>query len=322
MVEINTKIIKSEAHPFFLVGCLRSGTTLLRLLLGHHPSICKCYEFDFSVDFLKEGQVSPILDNYHHYLERNRVFRGSAYKIDCSLNYAELLHSFLSQRQLEDARPIVGATVHHNIHRLVEIWPAARFIYIRRDPRNVSRSIVNMGWAGTTWHGTLPWNKVERQWDILKNKIDSNQYIEIQYEDLMADTTNSLRKILKLLSLDFMPEMMEIEKDTTYKKPNQDAAGSWVKTATEEEIQLAEACAGRLLIDAGYEHSSLPLLQLSTLEKKKLDLRDRFYRIKFSIKRYGLFLWLGAVISRRLPFEALNARMHFRIDEITTKHLK
>ena len=35
--------------PFFLVGAVRSGTTLLRLLLGNHPRICRCEEFERSV---------------------------------------------------------------------------------------------------------------------------------------------------------------------------------------------------------------------------------------------------------------------------------
>lgn len=36
--------------PIFLVGAERSGTTVLRLMLDHHPQIAWCNEFEYVVD--------------------------------------------------------------------------------------------------------------------------------------------------------------------------------------------------------------------------------------------------------------------------------
>ncbi|MDH3711269.1 MAG: sulfotransferase [Cyclobacteriaceae bacterium] len=322
MSETNIKGDGYPVNPFFLIGCVRSGTTLLRLLLGHHPSICKCEEFDFSVDFFEDNQSPPTLSDFHYYLKNHRGFKLSRYKIDKTLCYHELLNSFLRQRQIEDARPVVGATVHSNFHKLVEIWPDAKFIYLRRDPRNVSRSIIKQGWAGTTWHGTLPWNKAETSWKDLKKMISSKQCKEIRYEDLIVDTIGTLEVILSHIDLNFNPEMLEIEKDTTYNRPNSNEAQHWSKSATPEEIQLVEVCADELLLNAGYEHSQLPILHISSLKKLQLNMRNRYNKIRFFINKYGLLLWLLSITSRRLPFDDLRTDIQLRIDEVTNKHMK
>ncbi|MDA0667092.1 MAG: sulfotransferase [Planctomycetota bacterium] len=47
-------------EPFFIIGAERSGTTLLRLMLDHHPQIRCRFESDFFVDHLtEEGDDLP-----------------------------------------------------------------------------------------------------------------------------------------------------------------------------------------------------------------------------------------------------------------------
>ena len=45
--------------PFFLVGCVRSGTTVLRLMLGHHSRVCNCDEMDYVTPALV-GASGPV----------------------------------------------------------------------------------------------------------------------------------------------------------------------------------------------------------------------------------------------------------------------
>lgn len=44
------KNIDLVSEPIFLVGAERSGTTVLRLMLDHHPKIAWCSEFEYAVD--------------------------------------------------------------------------------------------------------------------------------------------------------------------------------------------------------------------------------------------------------------------------------
>ena len=52
-------MIDSAGNPFFLVGAVRSGTTVLRLMLGHHREICKCEEMEYVTSALKQFSGVP-----------------------------------------------------------------------------------------------------------------------------------------------------------------------------------------------------------------------------------------------------------------------
>ena len=50
-------------QPIFLVGAERSGTTLLRLMLKHHPCIGWVQEFEYAVDLIR-GNNFPKLQQW------------------------------------------------------------------------------------------------------------------------------------------------------------------------------------------------------------------------------------------------------------------
>jgi len=68
-------------------------------------------------------------------LETNRIFQATGFAIDRSLNYPELVNSFLEQQRDRQNKQIIGATVHRHYERWVKIWPTAlatpRFLGLR-----------------------------------------------------------------------------------------------------------------------------------------------------------------------------------------------
>lgn len=314
--------MNSTVAPFFVTGCVRSGTTLLRLLLGHHPQICQCEEFDFSVELFGEHPGQPTPQELHEFLELHRGFRLSGYEIDKSLGVADLLRSFLQSRRATEGCELVGGAVHSQFHRLTDIWPDAKFIHIRRDPRDVSRSIVQMGWAGNAWAGTHRWVETERHWSMLEEKLQSDKYMEIGFEQLVEDPVRVLERVCDFLGVQYDSAMLEIDRDTTYKRPGRGTASSWQDNATIREVQLAEAGAGDYLVAAGYEPSSHPRLRVGAMRRRSLKLQDRLVRTRFAIDRYGLKLWLAGVFSRRLPFHGWRTEVELRAQEIMNQHMK
>lgn len=47
------------SKPVFLVGAERSGTTVLRLMLDHHPQIAFNNEFEYAVDLVSDEGKWP-----------------------------------------------------------------------------------------------------------------------------------------------------------------------------------------------------------------------------------------------------------------------
>lgn len=135
-------------QPIFLVGAERSGTTVLRLMLDHHPQLAWHSEFEYAVDRISETGEWPHIDEYHQWLAKQRIFLDLDFKLDHTLTYPQLINSFLVQKRDRDHKPIVGATVHRHFDKVLSIWPDARFIHIVRDGRDVARSCIGMGWAG------------------------------------------------------------------------------------------------------------------------------------------------------------------------------
>ena len=111
------------------------------------------------------------------------------------------------------ANPRVGATVHHAFEKLPEIWPTAKYIFLRRDPRDVARSCVQMGWSGTPWRGFNVWLSAEKSWQALQQIITKDQFIAVSFEELMADTPARLSEICDFLGVQYEPGMLSIDED-------------------------------------------------------------------------------------------------------------
>ncbi|MEQ8690656.1 MAG: sulfotransferase [Pseudomonadales bacterium] len=312
-----------KTEPFFIVGAARSGTTLLRLILGHHSEICKCEEMEYiSPELLGTETVEDVSD-YIHRLELDRGFRLSEYSINRDLPFKEMARDFLHQRQKIDGKPIVGATVHHHFEQLPKVWSNAKYIYLTRDPRDVARSAVQMGWVGHPWHGADFWLAAYSSWQTLKTMTDDTACIEVRFEDLISDAEASVKRVCNFLNVNYEPTMMEIDRDTTYSPPDPTAAKSWRNSADAEEIALIEARIGAAVLnDSGYTPSIDPQIQVTAAKKLKILYQDLTNRVRFRINRYGFPLWLQGVVSRRTPFRSYRERIQVAIDAVDNMHLK
>lgn len=308
--------------PFFLVGAERSGTTLLRLMLNSHPDISWVEEFEYSVDLMTDDGQFPSLNSYYDWLETHRIFQWMEFSIDRNLDYPELVDSFLSQRYNPSEHKIIGATVHRHFDRILSIWDDACFIHLIRDPRDVARSCIGMGWSGNVWYGCDRWLEAETLWEQLKNKISPDRYIEIHYEDLIKNPVQILTFICNFMGLDYDEKMLSYEQNTTYSTPDPKLIQQWKKKLSDLEIQLVESKVGSLLTDRGYELSQLPHINVNQFQRQQLKIEDWWYRVQFRIKRVGLFLFISDFLSRKLHLKSWEKQVKLKMNEIEKKHLK
>lgn len=304
----------------FVCGALRSGSTMLHLMLGAHPKIKNPGEFDFLFDQISDNGEYPAIERYHQWLSRNRIFQAKKLRIDDSLAFEELIYSFVFQ--LVEAHSLLTLNVHRGFDHISPLFPKAKFIHLIRDPRDVARSSIGMGWAGNVYYGVNHWIDTERSWVRLQKKIASEQYMEIKYEDLILSPQEVLREVCDFIGAPFSDSMLNYSENSTYSKPDSSLAFQWKKKLSAREIQYVESKSKDLMLALGYELSGYPLISIGRAEALWLALSNKLFKIKFAIRRYGFLLYAKEYISRLFNWTSLHHSAQLKMNEIDKDHLK
>lgn len=314
-------------QPIFLVGAERSGTTLLRLMLDSHPKLAFLFEFEYAVDQMSDSGGWPDLNQYHRYLEMDRIFQHAQQSlgvtIDPNLDYPHLIDSFLRQKRDHKRKPLVGATVHYRFNRLLKIWPDARFIHILRDGRDVGRSTIEMGWGGNMYTAVERWIEAENLWASLSRELPADRRFDVRYETLVSEPITILTHLCTFLGITYDPAMFDYSKtDTTFGLPSPKMIGQWKRKLTPKQVQLAESRIGGMLVDRGYELSGYPTLAVSPAMERRLHFQSRWYSAMFRRRRFGTALFLADTVTRRAGIRTWQASIKRRLNAIENLHLK
>ena len=308
------------AEPVFLVGAERSGTTLLRLMLDHHPDIAFHPEFEFSLDLLgPNGEIPPHSERVR-LLEMDRIFRLAQLNLHEGMDWPEQILDFLEQFRTRSGKPRVGATVHRRFTLLAQLLPGAKFIHLIRDPRDVAPSAVKMGWAGNAWAGAGRWVEAEEQWAHLAASLDPSAFLEIRYEDLIREPERELERCCTLFGLPFDPAMLRYPEDSSYPPPDPTAVERW-RVSPARQNSLVEARVGALLSERGYEASGAGPTPPNALSRFFLVCGDRLGRFRFRVRHYGLSLVIGHALARRCCARTAQ-RLQLRMQALDDAHLR
>ncbi len=309
--------------PVFLVGAERSGTTMLHLMLDSHPEITGCEGFEFMVEMVGEQGERPELADYYEYLSRHAIFGTSELSIDRSLDYDSLVNDFLEQRHGADnhVQPVIPM-VHFGFSRLLHIWPEARFIHLVRDPRDVTSSVIEMGWAGTVWHGLDKWIESEDEWTEFAKRIDASKFIELHYSDLIADHPTELGKVCGFLGLAYTDEMMSYAKETEYTVPDPSRVEAWKAKLTLDQLSLVEGRVGKMMTDRGFALSGGPLRQTTGVERFRLQWQNRLVKWKMRLDRFGPRLFVESLLIRVIPVDSYHKSVQLRTNKVERSRRK
>jgi hypothetical protein len=309
-------------RPVFLIGCERSGTTLLRLMLDCHPEIAFNQECDFLVSEVSAGGVFPDVAMYRSRLLEIRSFRHTRFRIPEIADYRALVNDFLCQKLEADGKRVVGATLHHGFGKLRYLWPQARYIYLLRDGRDVARSLVEMGWSGNVYVGAKWWLDVEHEWSECQQSLGSDRWIEVRYEDLVAGPEAQLRRICDFIGVGFSERVFDYPQGTSYSLPDAAQLYKWRQREQPGALQLIEARIGLQLAARGYELSCTTPPRLGRTAQKLMELRSRLGVVRRKISTFGISLYAREFISRRLGWASLHRSAQRDIDAIIDRTLK
>jgi hypothetical protein len=268
--------------PIFIVGCPRSGTTLLRDLLRAHPRIT----------FPLESRVIPELYRSHgEPRDRAHARRIAAdllgtwdittwrlglkpTDLDHQRSFAELtaqLYATWAQREDKprwgDKTPLYVL----ELETLLALFPDAKVINIVRDGRAVALSLMRQPWGPTNpYTAALMWRRTVAAGRQAAARLGSSVFLSVRYERLLADPEGELRRICEFLREPFDPAMLTPSRlPTPSGRPNpwpahREAAidsanaGRWRAEMSSAERCVFESVAGEELRVAGYGLSCAP----------------------------------------------------------------
>ena len=215
----------SRAHiPIFLVGCPRSGTTLLRDMLSMHPGI----------SIPRESHVLPRL--YRAYGDPGNAFEARRLAgVLLSLEFIRLWAPKLDPDSFGDCRSfrevvsrVYGAWARNagksrwgdktpqyvaEIPTLREIFPESRFIHIYRDGRDVALSWIDAPFGpNNVYVAASDWRHFVTEGRRAGRSLPPGTYLEVRYESLLEEPEATLRRICEFLEEEFHPQMLKPER--------------------------------------------------------------------------------------------------------------
>lgn len=282
----------SSPPPFFIVGSGRSGSTLLRMMLASHSRIVIPPETWFLLPLIEQLPIDRVLAKDE--VEKAIAIMTSHYRWpDLKISTEELREK---AHRLKDARIADLAQIVYRFHamtagkirwgdktppyvrivpQLSAMFPGARFIYLVRDGRDVTKSFQSLKIYGLTIHqNTIEWlvaNRWERKWATSEY---AGAILRVHYEELIRNSERTLREICRFIGEDFEPQMLAWQKSVEdmvpkrelhvhqkLKRPsNFDDIERWKREMSSREIFVAEAFIGRDLRRLGYARRFQSLL--------------------------------------------------------------
>ncbi len=317
---ISPNIPPVEHDIVFICGALRSGTTLLRLMIDGHPDLDNPGEMDFLFEPPRSASGEPDLDSYRRELSLNRVFASRGMTFRDGLGYPDLARDFIGQVRKPGKRLTIN--VHRHFDRIPEIFPDARYIHLLRDPRDAAKSAIGMGWAGNVFHGVDHWIKSERDFERLSAKVAPERILSLRNEDLIRDPPRELERICEFLGTAYDAEMLNYPSRSTYGPPNVRLIEQWRSELSAREVALVESKVRTMLIERGYAPAAGPTAPPRGPELVAIRLANSWGRFRFAARRHGIALTLLEMVAVRAPIPALKYFVRSRKSKTERLHVK
>jgi hypothetical protein len=275
------------ALPFpFVVGCNRSGTTLLRAMLDAHPALAVPPEAYFTLRALRPGSPDAPFDAGARVveIEANRSFAtwalppGALHGLTTAppADPAELIRAVYRIYAEHHAKARAGdKTPRHVLHvaAIAAALPEARFVHLVRDGRDVVPSVREHLLGPESLPATIDyWRDRVLAGRRAGAAIGPDRYLEVRYEDLVADPEAVLPDVCRFLALDYTPAMLEYpgraerviagtwdsRRHAGVGRPPTTGVRDWRTTMAPADLRLFDELAGDLLAELGYGRSGLP----------------------------------------------------------------
>jgi hypothetical protein len=243
---------------FFIVGCPRSGTTLLGRMVDAHPDIAVIHEGRFVPDFFErrrgltdDGIVRPeLIDELlgHPPFENVSVRREELERLLAAgdrVTYASFVSGIFDLHGRAHGKGLVGDKTPHYVRSLPTLhalWPGAKVVHLIRDGRDVSQSVL--GWRKVAERGgsvarfsAFREDRVSTvacwwEWLVRLGREDGaalgpGLYHELRYESLVAEPAAECERLCDFAGVSYDDRMLGFHEGRERDDPGLDAKKAW-----------------------------------------------------------------------------------------------
>ncbi len=273
----------SSDRPIIVIGCARSGTTLLQSMIHAHARLAMPPENRFMMPLYRErnsfgdlrvrrnvealGQELTRKGTKIHDLGLDKeAVRERLYRVPATIGsmLGSVLVAYAEKHGRErwgDKRP----NYVQFIDRIMELFPDAQIVQIIRDGRDSAASLLTMPWWEQGYHQAVyKWRDAVEAGNRAR-EYGPDAYYELRYEDLVADPETTLKGLCTFLDEDFDQAMLEphrlagitpeykIWHEALRRPVNESAVRRWNRDLSLDQVTLFELVAGDQLRQHGYE---------------------------------------------------------------------
>ena len=272
----------------FIVGCARSGTTLVHRIVDAHPEIAITPEMHWITRPFKNQNrlVTPELVTELAGHKRFAQFEIPGEEFEGLLGsgeavpYPTFLRRVFGLYGKINNKPLVGNKTPAYIRRMLDLhalWPEAKFVHIIRDGRDVCLSVLNWKKADhivgryASWEEdpvsttALWWERKVRKAREDGAALGPGLYHEMYYEDLVDAPERECKRLCEFLGVPYDDAMIRFHEGRERVEPGRGAKSAWLRVTSglrdwrtempATDIQRFEAAAGNLLEELGYERT-------------------------------------------------------------------
>jgi len=315
--------------PFFLVGNPRSGTKMLRELLNRSPDVWisdieshfippltrRLAEFgDLAerANFGKLAEAAAKTRAFWYWSRRGVVISPDAWYAACRRHdwpgVLEGLFHLVHDQEIPDA-PKPWAEIlwgdktpvyMTELPLLADVFPAARFVHLVRDPRDCALSSAHT-WGDSPLRTAQRWADRTRVCREAGRALGAERYYELRYEDLVGDVRGVLGGVFTFLGLPVPADagqFLRVPENLGAARGAAEVMGrnrhKWKARMDPALRRRIEGITGDLISALGYEreYPDLAVRRLSGLELAVLKLRDAWRQVQFRRRELG---WRGAI---------------------------
>jgi hypothetical protein len=279
----------ADDRPIIVVGCPRSGTTMLQLMLHAHPRIAIPPENRFVLPAYERRAEFGDLSDPERRRALARWIAGHRSVDDLGLDLERLVEEIVA------APPTLGSALGtvlrayaarfgkprwgdkrpaylRSLDIVLRLFPDAQVVNIVRDGRDCVASLKEMPWHGSSFAEIVgSWARAVDEGDRWARRLDATSYHRVRYEDLVTDPDPHLRALCAFLGEEYDAAMAKpgaVAKvavpsyktwhSRTHGEVTTDRVRSWQHRLTAGELALCETVLADRLVSCGYELSGVP----------------------------------------------------------------